>query len=213
MLEPEIDYKFIEVHLSFDPDLRVLEDKPEVHLTDSGLSVQMTSKDKKWCSDCNVYVIVNMLEDKRLYATATASTLGQVGKGLVTKIGNTMLANAGNFECQLYTVSSGKNDLTLTFTNWQGQADYFLAARMEPDDPSGGTIKMRTKTIDQKTVMLASVFDRQYWAARLGDFYVCMQAHDTLSTDFVVLEEDDHEGKYETSFDFLYNFNVHIDKS
>lgn len=78
----------------------------------------MTKKEKLWCSDCYVYIIVNMIEDKRLYATGKSSMLGQAGEGLVSNIGNTFLANAGRFECQLYTVSSGKNDLTLSFTNW-----------------------------------------------------------------------------------------------
>lgn len=80
---------------------------------------------------------------------------------------------------------------------------------MEPDDPNGSTIKFRTKKIDKKIAIIASVYDRKYWAARLGDFYVCAQAHDTLSTNLIVKEEKDQEGKYPAKFDVLYNFLVH----
>ena len=82
LIEPEVDYKNIEVHISRDPSFRVIEDKPDVHITDKGLSVQMTSKEKLWCTKCYFYLIVNMVHDRRLYATATASSLGQLGKGM-----------------------------------------------------------------------------------------------------------------------------------
>ena len=32
----------------------------------------MTNSDPRWCTDCYVYLIVNMLEDRRVYVTATA---------------------------------------------------------------------------------------------------------------------------------------------
>ena len=82
-IEPEVDYKNIEVHISHDPTFRVLEDKPDLHVTENGISVLMTSKEKLWCTKCNFYLVVNMVHDRRLYATATASSLGQLGKGLI----------------------------------------------------------------------------------------------------------------------------------
>jgi hypothetical protein len=52
----------------------VVEDRPASHITDDGLSVLMTDKDIRWCTECYVYLIVNMVEDRRVYVTATATT-------------------------------------------------------------------------------------------------------------------------------------------
>lgn len=117
-LEPEVDYKNIQVHISHDRLLQAVEDKPEVHLTDKGLSVQMNSKEKMWCTKCYFYLIVTMEEDRRLYATAEASSLGQLGKGIVQDIDNYYIANEGRWECDIYTVTSAKNDVMITISNW-----------------------------------------------------------------------------------------------
>lgn len=76
-IEPEVDYKFIEVYVSHDPKFNVIEDKPASHITDDGLSVLMTDKDTRWCINCYVYVIVNMIEDRRIYVTAESLTTGR----------------------------------------------------------------------------------------------------------------------------------------
>ena len=94
LIEPEVDYKFIEVFLSHgksltfhqmiyalllvDSKYSVIEDRPARHITDSGLSVLLTSEDTRWCVDCYVYLIVNMIEDKRIYVTSEATSANKV---------------------------------------------------------------------------------------------------------------------------------------
>ena len=159
-MEPEVDYKNIEVHISRDPTFKVIEDKPDVHVTDKGLSVQMTYKEKLWCTKCYFYLIVNMVHDRRLYAKATASSLGQLGKGMYQDIDNKYIANEGRWECDLYTVISSKNDVTMTIVNWQGLADFYFAARMEPKDSRASSIKFSTKKTHHKQVIVATANDR-----------------------------------------------------
>jgi len=93
LIEPEVDYKHIEMRVTHDPEFRAMEDKPDAHITPKGLTVQMSTKDKFWCTECMVYLVVNMLEERRLYATATPRSLNLVGKGLVQTIDNAFLAN------------------------------------------------------------------------------------------------------------------------
>ena len=212
-LEPEVDYKNIQVHISHDRLLQAIEDKPEVHLTDKGLSVQMTSKEKMWCTKCYFYLIVTMEEDRRLYATAEASSLGQLGKGIVQDIDNYYIANEGRWECDIYTVTSAKNDVMITISNWQGLADFYIAARMDPKDSRSSSIKFATRKTHDKQVILASADDRLWWTARLGDYYICSQTHDTLSANIVVKEEKAMKGRYESAlFNYLYHLTVHQDR-
>ena len=106
-LEPEIDYKYLEVYVSHDSKYSVIEDRPARHITDEGLSVYMTSEDTRWCVNCYVYLIVNMIEDKRLYVTSQART---VNEGLDTNIVNHFSANEGSLECKSYSIGSIKSD-------------------------------------------------------------------------------------------------------
>ena len=64
------------MHVTHDPSFRAIEDKPEVHVTEKGLSVQMTSKERMWCTKCYFYLVVTMEHDRRLYVKAEASSLG-----------------------------------------------------------------------------------------------------------------------------------------
>jgi len=110
----------------------------------------------------------------------------------------------------MYTVISAKNDVLMTITNWQGLADFYIAARMQPKDSRAKSIKFATRKTHDKQVILASAADRLYWTARLGDYFICSQTHDTLSANIVVNEEKPMEGRYEAArFDYLYHFMVH----
>ena len=71
-MHPEVDYKYIEAYLSHDNKFNVIEDRPARHVTDKGLSVLMTSSDTLWCVDCYVYIILSMVDDRRIYVTAEA---------------------------------------------------------------------------------------------------------------------------------------------
>lgn len=52
----------------------MIEDRPARHITDSGLSILMTKDDTRWCVNCYIYLIVNMIEDRRIYVKAEAFT-------------------------------------------------------------------------------------------------------------------------------------------
>ena len=109
---------------------------------------------------------------------------------------------------------SAKNDVVITISNWQGLADFFIAARREPKDPRADSIKFATRKIHDKQVILASSQDRQYWTAKLGDYYICSQTHDTLSAQIIVKEDKSTNGKYsDAKFNYLYHLTVHVDKS
>ena len=68
----------------------MIEDRPARHITDAGLSVLLTSDNTRWCVDCYVYLIVNMIEDKRIYVTSEATS---ANKSLIQTIDNFLLVN------------------------------------------------------------------------------------------------------------------------
>ena len=76
--------------LLVDSKYSVIEDRPARHITDSGLSVLLTSDNTRWCVDCYVYLIVNMIEDKRIYVTSEATS---ANKSLIQTIDNYLLVN------------------------------------------------------------------------------------------------------------------------
>ena len=73
----------------------------------------MTNKDIRWCTKCYVYLIVTMIEDRRVYVTATAKTSNP---GLVKEIDNHLLANEGQFECGSFSISGAAKDAKFTVT-------------------------------------------------------------------------------------------------
>lgn len=95
-IEPEGDYKYLEVYVSFDENFSIIEDRPTRHILDNGLSVMINSNDYRWCTSCNLYIIVNMIEDRRVYITSNASPIDTV---LFNKLNRYLLANDGQTEC------------------------------------------------------------------------------------------------------------------
>jgi len=86
----------------------------------------MTSADTRWCTNCYVYLIVNMVEDRRVYVTAASKASNS---GLVQEIDNHLLANEGQFECEGYSVGGSALDTMFILENYQGTADMYLAKR------------------------------------------------------------------------------------
>ena len=76
--------------------------------------------------DCYIYLLVHLIEDKRIYVTAVATT---TNKSIIGDIGNYMLANEGDIECKSYSIGSSTFDTLFKVTNFQGDADFFLAKR------------------------------------------------------------------------------------
>ena len=111
-IEPESDYKYIEAYLSHDRKFSVVEDRPARHVTDEGLSVLLTKTDTRWCVNCYVYVIVTMIEDKRIYVKAEARNSNPA---LIQGIDTYMLVNGGNLECVSYSIGSDTKDALFYF--------------------------------------------------------------------------------------------------
>jgi len=102
--EPEGNYKYIDVFISFDKNFNLIEDKPHYHLLDSGVAVMLNKRDYRWCVDCTLYILVNMIEDRRLYITSDAfsSVTGTMASGVKRKF----LVNSGKTECLSYSIAS-----------------------------------------------------------------------------------------------------------
>ena len=120
----------------------MVEDHPASHVTDLGLSVIMTTKDTRWCTNCYVFLIVNMIEDRRIYVTAEAKTTND---GILEGINSYLLANEGSIECLSYSIGSSKDDALFHFYNFQGGADFFLAKRSEPSSIDSSSVVLRTR--------------------------------------------------------------------
>ena len=101
--------------LAVDSKFSVVEDRPAKHITDSGLSVLLTSDDTRWCVKCNVYLIVNMIEDKRLYVTSEASS---ANKSLFETIDNFLLVNESDIQCRSFSIGSSEVDTLFSVTNF-----------------------------------------------------------------------------------------------
>ena len=95
----------------------MVEDRPARHITDSGLSVILTSDDTRWCVDCYVYLIVNMIEDKRIYVTSEAFS---ANKSLIDTIDNFFLVNENDIQCSSFSIGSSEVDTLFSVTNFQG---------------------------------------------------------------------------------------------
>lgn len=88
--------------------------------------MMLNEDDKHWCVECWVYLAVIMTDDMRVYITAEARTRTSIiSSGVYTDI----LINAGRFDCFAYAVESVVNDVLFGFSNFQGNADLFIARR------------------------------------------------------------------------------------
>ena len=72
----------------------------------------MSNTDTRWCVNCYVYVIVTMIEDRRLYVRAEARS---GNPGIVEGIDTHLLVNEGNIECVSYSIGSSTKDAMFHF--------------------------------------------------------------------------------------------------
>ena len=164
----------------------MIEDRAISHMTDKGLSLLMTEADATWCVDCYIYVIVNMVEDRRIYVTASTKTTNE-GISLLD-VSYYLLANAGNVECETYSIKSSEFDAHFSFSSFQGAANFFIAKRTFPQSINSSSVVIQTKKSHAQQVLIANKVDREYWGAPLGVYYFCAQAYDALSSSMMVSE-------------------------
>lgn len=77
----------------------MIEDRPAHHILDTGIAVMMNKQDYRWCTDCTIYLLVNMIEDKRVYITGQTTNLSGA---LMNKVKRYLLVNEGKTECLSY---------------------------------------------------------------------------------------------------------------
>jgi len=114
-IEPEGDYRYLEAYISFDNDFNIIEDRPTRHLLDSGLAVMMNKHDARWCTQCSIYILVNFLDDRRVYVKAAASPINPI---LSNRLKRFFLANEGRTECLAYTMTAPENDQVYHVNNF-----------------------------------------------------------------------------------------------
>lgn len=85
-------------------------------MTDKGLNFLMTEQDANWCTECYVYVIVNMIEDRRIYVTASTKTSNE-GIQLLD-VNHYMLANTGTVECEAYSIKGSTYDAMFSYSSF-----------------------------------------------------------------------------------------------
>ena len=70
----------------------MIEDRPTRHMLDSGLAIMLNKQDYRWCTSCDLYIIVNMIEDRRVYISGKAFPIDTI---LFNQLSRYILANEG----------------------------------------------------------------------------------------------------------------------
>jgi len=172
------------------------------HILETGVAMMTNEDDKHWCVECWVHVIVIMADDMRVYITAEATTrTSAVSSGVYEDI----LINAGRFDCFSYSVESIENDVLFGFSNFQGNADLFIARRNEPSTPASSAIRLSTPIQYPRQILIVTKEDRNNWSAELGQYYLCAQSYAPVSAQ-AFIKEDEYNGVFDAHKDHLYTF-------
>lgn len=70
----ETNYDPIDLYFSLDSTIYQVEERKVENLLDSGVGYIFTSDDFGWCTGCTVYLLVDVINDGRYYATFKATT-------------------------------------------------------------------------------------------------------------------------------------------
>jgi len=68
--EAENEYTRLDMFLSLDSDFYLIEEKPAVHVLETGLGIKFSKSDFAWCTNCYIYLIANIFTDQRYYITS-----------------------------------------------------------------------------------------------------------------------------------------------
>jgi hypothetical protein len=102
-----------------------MEDKQEALVLDDALIIQQTRQSLNWCTECDVYIILVTIGDRRVYVTTSASNYNQE---ISTKTDTTAVILRNQIECYSYTVLERESDLVFTVENYQGYSELFIAS-------------------------------------------------------------------------------------
>lgn len=71
-VDPELSYTSLDLYLSLDSKIYMIEEQPAAHLSANGVVLKFGDKDYKWCKDCDVYAILNVYKEDRYYISSIA---------------------------------------------------------------------------------------------------------------------------------------------
>ena len=149
-----------------------------------------------------MYLIVVMVEDMRVYVTPDATTrIQSVGGGVYEDV----MVNEGRFQCFSYSVGSILNDVLFGFSNFQGNADLFIARRNEPGSPNSSAIKLSTEIQHPRSILIVTAEDRSDWGAEIGQYYICALSYAAVSAE-TFIDESNYEGVYPAHKEHMYTF-------
>ena len=112
-------------------------------MLDSGLAVMMNKHDARWCTQCSIYILVNFLDDRRVYVKAAASPINPI---LSNRLKRFFLANEGRTECLAYTMYAPENDQIYHVNNFQGAADIFVGRKSRPYTKNSSSVKLLSES-------------------------------------------------------------------
>ena len=122
-LESEEQYSAMDVWLSYDDDLRIIEQRPASHMDARAIGVVLSELDYDWCTDCGVYAILSVSEMGRYYVTAEArSGFDPLQNGLRQSV----FLNPFQQSCFQYYVKVSKAVVRVDVDGFQGQADLYV---------------------------------------------------------------------------------------
>jgi hypothetical protein len=161
-----------------DSHFNLIEEKQEALVLENSLIIQQTKQSSAWCTECDVYIIIVTVGDRRLYVTTSASNYNdEVGSSVVSTA--TVLRN--QIECYSYTVLSKDKDLIFDVNNYQGNIDLFVAALFQPSTTTSSSVKLLSKVQKANHHMIVRELDRSYWGAVTGNYFLCGQAYSGTS--------------------------------
>jgi len=169
---PEDTYTPVEVFLSLDANFYLIEEKPAEHLIENGMGIAFGTSDFSWCTNCYIYLIVNIFEESRYYIVSElivrSNTLSEDFSQLV-------MINPFQQTCLDYFVLRAKEDVRLDVQAYTGIVDFYASSRLEPDSPEASNIQYRA-THGASQSLILSVNDRLSVGITTGSFYFCMYA-------------------------------------
>lgn len=118
--------------LSLDDNFQIIEEKPASHLSKTSVGLKFGTKDYKWCTDCTVYIIMNLVIEDRYYITSVSRADNDV---LTTTLPTTVMVNPFQQECYTYFVLKTLQDVRVNVEGFTGQADLYAAPWVIPNGP------------------------------------------------------------------------------
>lgn len=130
----------------------------------------LNKQDYLWCTRCTIYVVVNMIEDRRVYITSAA---GPIDVNLAASLPRRLLANEGKTECLSYSINEKNFNQVYHLNFFQGAADIFMARRTRPSSKNSAAVKLLSESMYPQQAFIITYDDRVSWGSELGTYFLC----------------------------------------